>query len=157
MQFLLLKYLIHRARICKRLRSPGTDSEESIPPAYVAWRVSTANRVVVPARQAGNRFLGSLKGLQIRAQYRSHLLFAECQSRGKLYFPKPEFTNLSGTQESIPRNRFRQPMKHTTNRFIAPARQVIEASGIDSLESNPGLLKSLQIRALDSFFFSSRR
>ncbi len=33
------------ARICKRLRSPGIDS----------------------ARQAGNRFLGSLKGLQIRA------------------------------------------------------------------------------------------
>jgi hypothetical protein len=28
----------------------------------------TTNRVVVPARQAGNRFLlGSLKGLQIRA------------------------------------------------------------------------------------------
>jgi hypothetical protein len=26
-----------------------------------------SNRVVVPARQAGNRFLGSLKGLQIRA------------------------------------------------------------------------------------------
>jgi hypothetical protein len=44
-------------------------------------------------------------------------------------------------------------MKHTTNRFIAPARQAIEAGGIDSLESNPGLLKSLQIRALDSFFF----
>ncbi len=26
------------------------------------------NRVLVPARQAGNRFLGSLKGLQIWAQ-----------------------------------------------------------------------------------------
>ncbi len=34
-----------RARICKRLRSPGIDS----------------------ALQAGNRFLGSLKVLQIRA------------------------------------------------------------------------------------------
>jgi hypothetical protein len=44
------------------------DSEESIPPAYVAWRAGTTNWVVVPARQAGNRFLGSLKGLQIRAQ-----------------------------------------------------------------------------------------
>ncbi len=31
------------------------------------WRASTTNRVIVPARQAGNRFLGSLKGLQIRA------------------------------------------------------------------------------------------
>ncbi len=50
------------ARICKRLISQGINSEESIPPAYVAWRV------VVPARQAENRFPGSLKGLQIRAQ-----------------------------------------------------------------------------------------
>jgi hypothetical protein len=56
-----------RVRICKRLRSPGIDSSESIPPAYVACRAGTTNRVVVPARQAGNRFLGSLKGVQIRA------------------------------------------------------------------------------------------
>jgi hypothetical protein len=56
-----------RARICKRLFSPEIDSEESIQPAYVAWRAGTTNRVVVPARQAGNRFLGSFKGLQIRA------------------------------------------------------------------------------------------
>jgi hypothetical protein len=39
---------------------------DSIPPAYVAWRAG-CRRVVVPARHAGNRFLGSLKGLQIRA------------------------------------------------------------------------------------------
>ncbi len=54
-----------RARICKRLRRPGIDSEDSIPPAYGAWRAGTINRVVVPARQAGNRFLCSFKGLQI--------------------------------------------------------------------------------------------
>jgi hypothetical protein len=30
-------------------------------------RACTSNRVVVPARQTGNRFQGSLKGLQIRA------------------------------------------------------------------------------------------
>jgi hypothetical protein len=57
-----------RARICKRLWSPEIESEESIQQAYVAWRAGTTNRVVVPAHQAGNRFLGSLKGLQIRAQ-----------------------------------------------------------------------------------------
>jgi hypothetical protein len=57
-----------RARICKRLRSPGIDSEESIQSAYVAWRAGTTNRVVVPVHQAENRLLGSLKGLQIRAQ-----------------------------------------------------------------------------------------
>jgi hypothetical protein len=42
--------------------SPGIDFKESIPSAYVAWQAGTSNRVVVPARQAGNRFLGSLKG-----------------------------------------------------------------------------------------------
>ncbi len=58
-----------RDRICKLLWSPGIDYAESISPAYVAWRAGAKNRVVVPARQVGNRFLGSLKGLQIRAQY----------------------------------------------------------------------------------------
>jgi hypothetical protein len=57
-----------RARICKGLWSPEIDSDGSIPAAYVAWRAGTKNRVVVQARHAGNRFLGSLKGLQIRAQ-----------------------------------------------------------------------------------------
>jgi hypothetical protein len=46
----------------------GIDSEESISPAYVVWRAGTKNRVVVPARQAGNRYLVSLKDLQIPAQ-----------------------------------------------------------------------------------------
>jgi hypothetical protein len=55
-----------KARFCKRLRRPGIDSEASIPPACVAWRAGTTNK----ARQAGYRFLGSLKGLQIRAQGR---------------------------------------------------------------------------------------
>ena len=58
-----------RARIFKRLRSPGIDSKEWIPPVYVAWRAGTSNRVVVPARKAGNRFLDSFEGLQIRAQF----------------------------------------------------------------------------------------
>jgi hypothetical protein len=50
------------ARICKCLRRPGIDTKESIPPAYVAWQAGTSkNRVVVPACQTGNRFLGSLK------------------------------------------------------------------------------------------------
>jgi len=54
---------LSRARICKRLWSPGIDSEESIPLVYVAWRGSTTKKVVV-----SGRFLGSLKGLQILAQ-----------------------------------------------------------------------------------------
>jgi hypothetical protein len=52
-----------RACICKHLRSPGIDS------ANVVCRAGSTNTVVVQARQAGNRFLGSLKGLQIRAQH----------------------------------------------------------------------------------------
>ncbi len=55
------------AGICRRLWSPGIDSEKSIPPVYVAWRAGTTNRFAVPSRQDGNRFLGSLKGLRIRA------------------------------------------------------------------------------------------
>ncbi len=47
---------------------PGIDSEESMPLAYVALRASTTYKIVVPVRQAGNRFLGFLKGLQIRAR-----------------------------------------------------------------------------------------
>jgi hypothetical protein len=39
-----------------------------MPLAYDDWRAGTTHRVVVSVRQAGNRFLGFLKGLQIRAQ-----------------------------------------------------------------------------------------
>jgi hypothetical protein len=61
-----------RARICKRLKSPEFDSKESIPPACVACRTGTSNRVVVPAHQnnkkpAGNRCLGPLKGYKFPA------------------------------------------------------------------------------------------
>ncbi len=66
---------VFRAQICKRKprnRFQGINSE-SIPrnrfrQGYVAWRAGTSKRVVVSARQSGSRFLGSLKGLQIRAQ-----------------------------------------------------------------------------------------
>jgi hypothetical protein len=37
------------------------ESKKWIPQAYVAWRAGTSNRLVVPARQTGNRYLGSLK------------------------------------------------------------------------------------------------
>jgi hypothetical protein len=61
-----LTYLPARARICKRLWSPGIDSEESISLAYVAWRAGT--KIGLSYRPASrNRFRVSLKGLQIRA------------------------------------------------------------------------------------------
>ncbi len=50
------KGILSWARICKRLWSPGVDSEESMPLAYVAWRAGTTYRVVVPVRQLGINF-----------------------------------------------------------------------------------------------------
>jgi hypothetical protein len=39
-----------RARICKRYKKPSNQfRRKSIPPAYVAWRAGTTNKVVVPA------------------------------------------------------------------------------------------------------------
>jgi hypothetical protein len=59
---------LHRARICKRLRSPGIGSKESIPPAYVAFRAGTTDRVIVP---------GLLKRLQSRALVVTVVLLAD--------------------------------------------------------------------------------
>ncbi len=77
-------------RICKRLMRPGIDSEDSIPPAYVVWRAGTTNRVIVPTRQAENRFLGSIKGLQIRALVCCCFL----QRRRNRYSPPPCFLHV---------------------------------------------------------------
>jgi hypothetical protein len=53
--------VVSRARIFERLRSQEIDSEESIPPTYVAWRAGTTNRIGVPARQAWESIPGQLK------------------------------------------------------------------------------------------------
>jgi hypothetical protein len=116
-----------RARICKRLRSPGIDSEKSIPLDYVAWRAGTTNRVVVPARQAGNRFRGSLKRstntgsepsrkevMQWWSDHQSPYLgsFKETRTRFQPGGPvrQPYFSyrpvGLHRLAKSIPRNRF---------------------------------------------------
>ncbi len=66
------------ARICKPYMEPrnqfparraGTTNPFDVPAcqATQAGGLVRQNMVVVPSRQAGNRFLGSLKGLQIRA------------------------------------------------------------------------------------------
>ncbi len=70
--------LLPRARICKLLRSQEIDSKEFIPPVYVAWRTGMSNKVVVQDRQGGNRFLGSFKGLQIRALEFSCIVHCMC-------------------------------------------------------------------------------
>jgi hypothetical protein len=83
----------NRARICKRLWSPGIAAGESIQPAYVAWRAGRTLRVVVPARQAVNRFLDSLKGLQIRAdeQLDCYMRNMELYRQMQLYMFKLKF------------------------------------------------------------------
>jgi hypothetical protein len=50
-------------------------------PADVIWRAGTSNRVLSPVRQAGNRFLGSVKGLQIRT------LLTFCTVKGRHGLP----------------------------------------------------------------------
>ncbi len=68
----------HCSEIGKRLRSPGIDSKEQIPPAYVAQRAGRINMVVVPARyttQTGGidsleSIPGPHKRLKIRALIR---------------------------------------------------------------------------------------
>ncbi len=49
------------ARICKRLRSPGIDSEKSIPPAFVDWQAGTKNRVAVTGPPGWESIPGLLK------------------------------------------------------------------------------------------------
>ncbi len=62
--FLWDEICVTRVGICKRLRSPGTDSKELIPPTYVGWRSGTLNRDVVPHRPGSLRIIpGLLKKL----------------------------------------------------------------------------------------------
>ena len=56
-----------RARICKRFKK-ARNRFQGIESASLCSMYGKYCRVVVPVRQAGNQFLGSLKGVQIRAQ-----------------------------------------------------------------------------------------
>jgi hypothetical protein len=87
-------------------RSLVTDLKESIPPAYVAWRAGTSNRVVVPARQAGNRSSGSLKGLQTRAQDTDAEKMHEVGSkRNQMIRGQTEWVPVHGKRKKIDRKR----------------------------------------------------
>ncbi len=86
---------------------PGIDSEDSISPAYVAWRAGKTNRVVLPARQAGSRFLGALTGLQIRAQERRCIHVENNDERKCRLYCKARYTPIIDTQ--------RQSSKQQTN------------------------------------------
>jgi len=50
-----------RVRICKRLRSPGIDSEKSIPPAFEDWQAGRTKRVVVTGPPGWESIPGLLK------------------------------------------------------------------------------------------------
>ncbi len=77
-----------RARICRRLWSPGIDSASL---CSLAGKCDKYCSVVVPARQGGNRFLGSLKGLQIRAQTAK---IGKFDSRPAALIPRPSRMKL---------------------------------------------------------------
>ncbi len=72
------------ACICKRLRSPGIDSKEPFPLANVAWAC-----ICKRFRSPG---IDSLEPI-----LQANVAWAI-------------FVNVYGAQESVPRNRFRQPM-----------------------------------------------
>ncbi len=91
----------YRAHICKRLWSPGIDSEETILPAYVAGRAGTTKRVVLPARQVGNRFLGSLKGCKIRVLKKSAKKCRPLQVQKKSVPPARDLSTSGSSQGSV--------------------------------------------------------
>jgi hypothetical protein len=138
----------------KRLRSPGIDSKESaLQPAYVAWRAGTSNSVVVPARQAGNRFLGSLKFYKFWLWLLVTALPYHCgggvfkllrnpgiDSRESI---PPVYVACAGILEQSMGARNREGRRLS----YRPARlhRLLE---ISSVESIPGLLKSLKIPPL---------
>ncbi len=103
-----------RDRICKNLRSPGIDS---------ASLCSFAGRydkqmVVVQAHQTGNRFLGPLKGLQIRAQAAK----LSCLSRFGLEIQSVT-TTFSWHAQLAPHDNVTcrgQPISNLINLFILP-------------------------------------
>ncbi len=93
---------MYRDRICKRFRSLEIDSKESISkdsilPVYVAGSAGTSNMVFLPVRKAGNRFLASLKGLQIRAlnSCPTHTAYSTVDTNGTVddYLTIPEFVS----------------------------------------------------------------
>ncbi len=51
-------FLVHWARICKRLRSPGIDAN-----LYVGWLPGQITLFVLPARRAKHRLAESIPGL----------------------------------------------------------------------------------------------
>ncbi len=93
-----------------------------IPPAYVALAGHADKYGCCTGTQAGNRFFGFLKGLQIQAlagQYDNPIptrflapidWFKIPALAGRYDNPEPVFVNVYGAQESIPRNRLRQAM-----------------------------------------------
>jgi hypothetical protein len=66
LSFFLSNFFFNRARIWKHLMSIGIDLKESILPAFVIWRASSTNRVIVCRRHSlvesipWNRLLDSL-------------------------------------------------------------------------------------------------
>jgi hypothetical protein len=55
------KKFVYRARIFKRLWSPGIESKEWIPPAYEAWRVPSLHRLLAQNSKIQNTSIPACK------------------------------------------------------------------------------------------------
>jgi hypothetical protein len=93
--------LYSRARICKCLWGIDSGDRFRHPKYIVALRAGTANRVVVLAQQDGNRFLGSLKGLQIQALASGHIIKDDVNGFSSIsnicFMTLPVYSNLKLT------------------------------------------------------------
>ncbi len=66
---------------------------------WTVWQVGTTNRVILPARQARNKFLGSLKGLPIRAL--AKWWYTPCNSLWRPNYSSNLLTNLAFAYASL--------------------------------------------------------
>jgi hypothetical protein len=75
------------ARICKRLRSPGFETKESIPPTYVAWWVGTATLFEVQYRPTRLHRLPGIDSKFSKRLINEHIHFFNSeQEKGNEFF-----------------------------------------------------------------------
>jgi hypothetical protein len=90
-----------RARIFKLLRSPRIDSEESIPPAFVAWRAGTTTLFLYSVPNPHRLFRNSSTDLDFQSHFRRPGAVRQCTiaqtslSLPVLRYPPPADTCIS--------------------------------------------------------------
>ncbi len=140
------------ARIFNILRSPRIDSKELIPPGCVAWLAWA--RICRSFKETRYRFSARRAGTKPYLSYWPATLHRLAKSipqnrfRGSINIYKYGLRACICRPLEEPTYRFPAWRASTTSLFFVPARRATQAGGIDFSESNPGLHKRLQIRAL---------